>query len=74
MKLKIKMETSNLELRSYFKSLHRQKATEVKRATRRGKQAFYHQKADEAEKAARQGNQREFFNIVRELRKNAKDV
>ena len=68
----MKMETSNAELRSYFKSLHRQKASEVKRATRRDRRAYHHRKADEAEEAASRGNQRELFKIARELGKTHK--
>ena len=71
-RLKMKMETSNAEMRFYYKSLHKQKAAEVKRATRRDKRAFNHQKADEAEEAESCGNQRELFKIARELGKTHK--
>ena len=65
--LKMKMETSVDAVRERFKALHREKAAEVKRATRRDKRNFYHRKADQAEEAARRGNQRELFKLAKEL-------
>ena len=65
--LKIKMESSAIETRSHFKELHRNKAAEVKRATRRDKRAFYHEKADLAESAAHRGDQRTLFKLAKEL-------
>ena len=70
--IKGKMESSIGEIRARFKNLHRQKAAEVKRATRRDRREFYHQKAEEAEEAARRGNQRELFKISKELGKTRK--
>ena len=60
------METSSEEIRAGFKALHRQKAAEVKRATRRDKINYYHMKAEDAEEAAGRGNQRELFKIAKE--------
>ena len=70
--LKMKMETSIEGTRAGFKILHRQKAAEVKRATRKDKRNFYHRKADEAEEAAGRGDQRELFKIAKELGQNRK--
>ena len=45
-RLKMAMETSSEEIRAGFKALHRQKAAEVKRATRRDKRNYYHREAE----------------------------
>ena len=55
------------ETRTRFKALHRQKAAEVKRATRRDRRNFYRRKAEDAEEAAARGKQRELFKISKEL-------
>ena len=63
--LKKKMETSDKALRRIFKDKHRQKAAEVKRATRRDKRQYYHLKADEAEEAAARRDQRSLFKLAK---------
>ena len=65
--LKMKMETSNDQTRVMFKNLHRTKAAEVKRASRRDKRRFFHSKADEAEQEARGNDQRKLFKLAKEL-------
>ena len=65
--LKRKMETSNNGRREVFKNLHRSKAAEVKRATRRDRRLFYHRKAEEAEDAAQRGDQRTLFKLAKDL-------
>ena len=62
--LKSKMETSDDDMRRLFKQQHRQKAAEVKRATRRDKRQYYHLKAEEA--AARR-DQRSLFKLAKEI-------
>ena len=62
--LKMKMETSTRERRLHFKELHRNKAAEVKRATRRDKRAFYHENVDQADDAAQRGNQWTLFKLA----------
>ena len=61
------MEISVGKICIRFKDLRRQKAAEVKRATRGDKRELYHHKADEAEDASRRGNQRELFRYSKEL-------
>ena len=55
------------ETRTRFKALHRQKAVEVKRATRRDRRNFYRRKVEHAEEAAVRGNQLELFKISKEI-------
>ena len=56
--LKVKSETSNL---------HRAKAAEVKRSSRRDRRSYYHRKIDEAEQSARRIDQRTLLKMVKEL-------
>ena len=66
------METSSENTRTRIKALHRQKAAEVKRATRRDRRNFYRRKAEDAEEAAFRGNQRKLFKTSKELGGNRK--
>ena len=70
--LKMSMETSSEEIRTGFKALHRQKAAEVKRTTRRDRRNFYRRKAEDAENAAVRGNHCELFKLSKELGGNRK--
>ena len=63
----MQLENSSAAIRTHFKNLHKLKAGEVKRATRRDKRAFYHSKAEEAEEAANRGDHRKLFKIASEL-------
>ena len=64
--LKMKVEASIEGTRARFKTLEREKAAEMKRATRRDTRNFYHRKTDQAEEAAGRGDQRELFNLAKE--------
>ena len=65
--LKMKMETSSSQTREVFRNLHRAKAAEVKRASRRDRRRFLNGKADEAEQAANRNDQRTLFKMSKEL-------
>ena len=65
--LKMKMETSLDQTREIFKNLHKTKAAEVKRSSRRDKRRFFNSKADEAEQAAIRKHQRQLFKMAKEL-------
>ena len=66
--LKVKIESSaDPHVREVFRELHREKAQEVKRITRRDKRRFYHQKAEEAEAAGSRGDQKTLYRIVKDL-------
>ena len=66
--LKIKMESSeDLRVRGLFKELHKQKAKEIKKITRRDKRRFYHRMAEEAEAAGMRGDQRSLYRLMKDL-------
>ena len=65
--LKMKMETSSSQTREMFRNLHRAKAAEVKRSSRRDRRRFFNSKADEAEQAANRNDQRTLFKMAKEL-------
>ena len=66
--LKVKMESSaDIRIKEVFRDLHKQKAREVKRLTRRDRRRFNHVKAEEAEAASDRGDQRTLYRIVNDL-------
>ena len=60
----MKMESSaDFRIKEVFRDLHKQKAREVKRITRRDRRRFNHVKAEEAEAASDRGDQRTLYRI-----------
>ena len=56
--------TIDTERKVRMKELHKSKARDVKRSTRRDKINFYHRKAEEAEEAVRRGNLKNSIGLI----------
>ena len=61
------MEASACDRREMYEDLHRSKAAEVKRATRRDRRLFYHGIAEKAEVEAHRGDKRTLFKLEKDL-------
>ena len=64
----MKMESSKAQMREVNRSLHRAKAAEVERVSRRDTRRFCNKKADDAKQAAIRRDQRTLFRMAKDLR------